>query len=317
MYLDSVDCNGMLPKMSTFHPSGWLSAKMNAMQEPPEQSSYWPVLSLRGAIAIVCACVLSVILVASILSPVLAPFSYDQINLPSRLQFPSKQHWLGTDELGRDIFSRLLYGGRVSFFVSFAVVILSMTTGVAVGLIAGFRGGWLDEVLMRLADVFLAFPGILLAIALMAILGPSLQNVVIALVTIGWVSYARIARSLTLKLRELDFVRASFSLGAGSTRILFYHIFPNVMPALIVHASFSFAGAILAESSLSFLGLGVQPPQPSWGTMLNEGKNHLLDAPYLTMFPGLSIFLSVLSFNLLGDALRDRLDPRFRQHNLD
>ncbi len=286
---------------------------MNAMQEPPEQSSYRHVLSLRGAIATVCACVLSVILVASILSPVLAPFSYDQIDLPSRLQFPSKQHWLGTDELGRDILSRLLYGGRVSFFVSFAVVILSLITGVTVGLIAGFRGGWLDEVLMKLADVFLAFPGILLAIALMAILGPSLQNVVIALVTIGWVSYARIARSLTLKLRELDFVRASFSLGAGSARILFHHVFPNAIPTLIVHASFSFAGVILAESSLSFLGLGVQPPQPSWGTMLNEGKNHFLDAPYLTMFPGLSIFLSVLSFNLLGDALRDRLDPRFRQ----
>lgn len=283
------------------------------MQEPPEQSSYRHVLSLRGAIATVCACVLSVILVASILSPVLAPFSYDQIDLPSRLQFPSKQHWLGTDELGRDILSRLLYGGRVSFFVSFAVVILSLITGVTVGLIAGFRGGWLDEVLMKLADVFLAFPGILLAIALMAILGPSLQNVVIALVTIGWVSYARIARSLTLKLRELDFVRASFSLGAGSARILFHHVFPNAIPTLIVHASFSFAGVILAESSLSFLGLGVQPPQPSWGTMLNEGKNHFLDAPYLTMFPGLSIFLSVLSFNLLGDALRDRLDPRFRQ----
>jgi peptide/nickel transport system permease protein len=149
----------------------------------------------------------------------------------------------------------------------------------------------------------------------MAVLGPSLQNVVIALVTIGWISYARIARSLTLKLRELDFVRASVNLGAGTFRILFHHILPNVIPTLIVQASFSFAGVILAESSLSFLGLGVQPPHPSWGTMLNEGKNHLLDAPYLMMFPGLLIFTSVLSFNLLGDALRDRLDPRFRQDN--
>lgn len=272
-------------------------------------------LPLRSLIAVVCAGFLTVILVASLLAPVLAPYSYDEISLPSRLQLPSKQHWFGTDELGRDILSRLLYGGRVSFFVSFVVVILSMVSGVTIGLIAGFYGGWLDEVLMRLADVFLAFPGILLAIALMAVLGPSLQNVIIALVSIGWISYARIARSLTLKLRELDFVRASINLGAGTFRILFRHIFPNVIPTLIVQASFSFAGVILAESSLSFLGLGVQPPHPSWGTMLNEGKNHLLDAPYLMMFPGLSIFASVLSFNLLGDALRDRLDPRFRQDN--
>jgi peptide/nickel transport system permease protein len=286
---------------------------MNLMLEWVKHDFRRVKLPLRSIIAVICASFLSIILVASILSPILAPYSYDQINLSARLQLPSKQHWLGTDELGRDILSRLLYGGRVSFFVSFAVVILSMITGVTIGLIAGFYGGWLDEILMRLADVFLAFPGILLAIALMAVLGPSLQNVVIALVAIGWISYARIARSLTLKLRELDFVRASVNLGASTFRILFHHILPNVIPTLIVQASFSFAGVILAESSLSFLGLGVQPPHPSWGTMLNEGKNHLLDAPYLMMFPGLSIFISVLSFNLLGDALRDRLDPRFRQ----
>jgi peptide/nickel transport system permease protein len=288
---------------------------MYSMPEWLESESRRVKLPLRKLITIICASCLSVILITSILAPLFAPFSYDQIDLPNRLQLPSKQHWLGTDELGRDIFSRLLYGGQVSFFVSFAVVLFSMITGVTVGLIAGFYGGWIDEVLMRLADIFLAFPGILLAIALMAVLGPSLQNVVIALVAIGWISYARIARSLTLKLRELDFVRASVNLGAGALRILFLHIFPNVIPTLIVQASFSFAGVILAESSLSFLGLGVQPPQPSWGSMLNEGKNHLLDAPYLMMFPGLSIFISVLSFNLLGDALRDRLDPRFRQDN--
>jgi len=288
---------------------------MNPMTQLAEQPSKHAKLPLRNLIAVFCATFLTIVLISSLLAPVLAPYSYEEINLPSRLQLPSKQHWLGTDELGRDILSRLLYGSRVSFFVSFAVVILSMVTGVTIGLIAGFYGGWLDEVLMRLADIFLAFPGILLAIALMAVLGPNLQNVIIALVSIGWISYARIARSLTLKLRELDFVRASINLGAGAFRILFRHILPNVMPTLIVQASFSFAGVILAESSLSFLGLGIQPPHPSWGTMLNEGKNHLLDAPYLIMFPGLSIFASVLSFNLLGDALRDRLDPRFRQDN--
>lgn len=285
------------------------------MSHVVEQHTSGSKLSLRSVIALICASFLTIMLAASLLAPFLAAYSYDQINLPARLQLPSNQHLLGTDELGRDILSRLLYGGRVSFFVSFVVVILSMITGVTIGLISGFYGGWLDEILMRLADIFLAFPGILLAIALMAVLGPSLQNVVIALVTIGWISYARIARSLTLKLRELDFVRASVNLGAGTFRILFHHIFPNIIPTLIVQASFSFAGVILAESSLSFLGLGVQPPHPSWGTMLNEGKNHLLDAPYLMMFPGLLIFTSVLSFNLLGDALRDRLDPRFRQDN--
>jgi peptide/nickel transport system permease protein len=289
--------------------------KMNPMAEVVEEHSGRSKVRFQSLIGLISAGLLTLILITSILAPLLAPYAYDQIYLPSRLQLPSTQHWLGTDELGRDILSRLLYGGRVSFFVSFVVVILSMIIGVSIGLISGFYGGWLDEVLMRLADIFLAFPGILLAIALMAVLGPSLQNVVIALVTIGWISYARIGRSLTLKLRELDFVRASINLGAGTLRILFHHIFPNVIPTLIVQASFSFAGVILAESSLSFLGLGVQPPHPSWGTMLNEGKNHLLDAPYLMMFPGLSIFISVLAFNLLGDALRDRLDPRFRQDN--
>ncbi|HSE39541.1 MAG TPA: nickel transporter permease [Acidobacteriota bacterium] len=267
---------------------------------------------VQSRLVLGCAIGLSLILISTILAPVIAPYSYDAIDLPARLQLPSARHWLGTDELGRDIFTRLLYGGRVSFFISFVVVLLSMFLGVTVGLIGGYRGGWLDEVIMRLADVLLSFPGILLAIALMAILGPSLQNVVIALVTIGWVLYARLTRSLTLKLRELDFIRASLNLGAKPSRILFHHILPNILPSMIVQGSFSFAGMILAESSLSFLGLGVQPPYPSWGTMLNEGKNHLLDAPYLMMFPGFAIFISVLMFNLLGDALRDRLDPRLR-----
>ena len=170
----------------------------------------------------------------------------------------------------------------------------------------------MDEIVMRAADVLLAFPGILLAIGLMAVLGPSLQNVIIALVVVGWVTYARLARALAQKLRSMEFVQASKSIGASSSRILFRHIVPNMMPSLIVQASFSFAGVILAESALSFLGLGVQPPDPSWGNMLNDGKNHLLDAPHLTIFPGLAIFLTVLCFNLLGDALRDRIDPRFK-----
>lgn len=251
-------------------------------------------------------------LAASLLAPYLTSWSMDAIDLPNRLHPSSREHWLGTDELGRDLFTRLLYGGRVSFLVSSLVVSISFASGALLGMLAGFRGGWLDELVMRLVDVLLAFPGILLAIALMALLGPSLNNVVLALVLIGWVSYARLARGLTLKIRELDFVNASRSLGASPARLLLVHVLPNLLPSLIVQASFGFAGMILAESALSFLGLGVQPPQPSWGSMLNDGKNHLLDAPFLTVFPGAAIFVAVLCWNLLGDALRDRLDPRWR-----
>lgn len=199
----------------------------------------------------------------------------------------------------------------MSFIVSIAVVSLCFTVGVFLGLISGFRGGWLDEAIMRSGDVLLSFPGILMAIGLMAVLGPSLRNVILALVLIGWISFARLARGQTLKLREMEFVHAAKGMGATSARILWRHILPNMLPALIVQTSFSFAGMILAESSLSFLGLGVQPPVPSWGNMLSDGKNHLLDAPHLTLFPGLAIFSCVLALNVLGDALRDRFDPRF------
>jgi peptide/nickel transport system permease protein len=231
------------------------------------------------------------------------------MDLKERLSQPSKIHWLGTDELGRDVLSRLLHGGRISFLVSVVVVTISFVIGVLFGSVAAFAGRWPDEILMRTADVLLAFPGLLLAIALMAILGPSLQNVILALVAIGWIPYARLSRALVLKFRELEFVQASRNLGSTSTRLLIQHILPNMLPTLFVQVSFSFAGMILAESALSFLGLGVQPPDPSWGNMLSDAKNHLLDAPYLTIFPGIAIFLSVLCFNLLGDALRDRLDP--------
>ena len=267
--------------------------------------------------AAVCAGLLGLMIVASVLAPYLTSQSFDAIDLPNRLQPASRQHLLGTDELGRDLLTRLLYGGRVSFLVSAVVVAFSFVTGALLGMLAGFHGGWLDELVMRLVDVLLAFPGILLAIALMAVLGPSLNNVILALVLIGWVSYARLARGLTLKIRELDFVTASRSLGASPARMMLLHVFPNLLPSMIVQASFGFAGMILAESALSFLGLGVQPPQPSWGSLLNDGKNHLLDAPSLMLFPGAAIFLSVLCWNLLGDALRDRLDPRWKTERLD
>jgi len=261
-------------------------------------------------VVLLSALVLLILLAACLFTPLLPLAPYSRIDLENRLLSPCRQHYLGTDELGRDILSRLLSGGRVSLLISLIVVSISLFTGTVIGSICGYTGGWIDEVVMRVADVLLAFPGILLAIGLIAVLGPSTGSVVTALIILGWVAYARLARSLTLKLRKLDFVNSSLSIGASPARILIRHVLPNLLPTLIVQASFGFAGIILAESSLSFLGLGVQPPQPSWGSMLSDGKNHLLDAPHLTVFPGLAIFLSVLCLNLLGDALRDRLDPR-------
>ena len=253
--------------------------------------------------------VLLVLLLSACLAPFLGLPGYEKIDLEQRLMPPSPAHWFGTDELGRDVLSRLLHGGRISFLVSFVVVTISFTSGILLGSVAAWKGRIVDEFVMRAADILLAFPGLLLAIALVAVLGPDLKNVILALILIGWIPYARLARALVLKFRELEFVQASQSLGASSSRTWLHHILPNMMPTMFVQVSFSFAGMILAESSLSFLGLGVQSPVPSWGNMLSDAKNHLLDAPYLTVFPGLAIFLSVLCLNLLGDALRDRFDP--------
>jgi peptide/nickel transport system permease protein len=217
---------------------------------------------------------------------------------------------MGLDELGRDVWARLLAGARVSLLVGLVVVGVSATVGLMAGAVAGYAGGVVDEVFSRVIDILLAFPGILLAIALVAVLGPSLTNVVIALASIGWVGYARLVRGQVLKAREFEFVQAARALGAGPVRILARHILPTAIPALVVQATLGMAGAILAEAALSFLGLGVQPPTPSWGTMINGGRAHLIDAPHLTVFPGLAIALVVLGFNFLGDGLRDRLDPR-------
>jgi peptide/nickel transport system permease protein len=267
------------------------------------------VLNFQKLVFRICFGILLVLLAAAALAPFLGLEAYSDIDLTERLLPPSDAHWFGTDELGRDVFSRLIHGGRISFLVSLVVVTISFSIGVTLGSIAALSRGWLDEAIMRLGDIFLAFPGLLLAIALMAVLGPSLQNVILALIVIGWIPYARLSRALVLKFRELEFVQASRSLGASPGRVWFLHIFPNMLPSLFVQISFSFAGMILAESSLSFLGLGVQPPEPSWGNMLSDAKNHLLDAPYLTIFPGFAIFITVICLNLLGDSLRDRFDP--------
>ncbi|MCZ6726412.1 MAG: ABC transporter permease [Acidobacteria bacterium] len=249
------------------------------------------------------------VLVVALLAPWLAPQDPNHQALENRLESPSGAHWLGLDELGRDILSRLIMGARVSVGVGVAVVVLAGALGTLIGAVAGYAGGRIDALLMRLTDVFMAFPGILLAIALVAVLGPDLRNVVIALVVIGWVGYARLVRGQILQLREMEFVLAARASGVGPVGVIVRHLLPNVLPTLVVQASLGMAGAILAEASLSFLGLGIAPPTPSWGAMINAGRSHLLDAPHLALFPGIAILLTVMGLNFLGDALVGWLDP--------
>lgn len=252
----------------------------------------------------------AVFLIAAVCAPWLAPFDPELINLREQLLGPGAQHWLGQDANGSDILSRLVFGARISLFVGVSVVAISTVIGLVIGLWAGYYGGWVDTVLMRLVDVLLAFPGLLLAIGLVAVLGPALQNIVIALCVLGWVGYARLVRAQVLSMKSRDFVCAAQVSGQSDWRIMRTHIAPNIMAPVIVQASFSFAGVIIAESSLSFLGLGVPPGTPSWGAMLSEGKQVILDAPHVAFFPGLAIMLLVLACNVIGDYLRDRYDPK-------
>jgi peptide/nickel transport system permease protein len=249
---------------------------------------------------------------AAVVGPWLVPFDPSSQNLAVRLAAPSLAHPFGLDELGRDILARVLAGARISFLVGVTVVSVSATLGTMLGAVAGYAGGRVDDLISRVIDMLMAFPGLLLAIALVAVLGPSLANVLFALTVIGWVGYARLVRGQVLRAREFEYVQAARALGARTPRILLRHIVPTALPAVVVQATLGMAGAIIGEASLSFLGLGVQPPTPSWGTMLNGGRAHILDAPHLTIFPGLAIALLVLGLNFLGDGLRDRLDPHLR-----
>lgn len=249
----------------------------------------------------------------AVLAPWIAPSNPSAQSLPERLLPPSAHHWMGTDELGRDVMSRTLYGARVSLLVGVFVVLGSGVVGLTLGSISGYFGGMTDRVInIILINSFLSFPGVLLAIAFAASLGPGLSKVILALVITGWAGYARLARAQVLKVREMEFVLAARSLGASHARILLRHLLPNTLQPVLIQAAIGMAGAILAESTLSFLGLGVVAPRASWGAMLNDARNHLFDAPHLVMFPALGIMAAVLAFNLLGDALRDWLDPRSR-----
>ncbi|MFN7972186.1 MAG: ABC transporter permease [Acidobacteriota bacterium] len=246
---------------------------------------------------------------AALLAPLVSGRSPSAVSLKDRFRPPCREFLAGADDLGRDVLARSLHGGRVSLLVGLLVVTVSLSTGLLLGATAGFLGGWADAILMRLVDVLMAFPGILLAIAMVAVLGPSLPNAVAALVAIGWVGYARLARAQALRIRELEYVQSCVALGGSRPRIVLHHVIPNLLGPMVVQASLGVAGAILAEASLSFLGLSVQPPAASWGTMLNEGRQYL-DAPHLTILPGLLLMLTVLAFNFIGDGLRDYLDPR-------
>jgi peptide/nickel transport system permease protein len=255
------------------------------------------------------ALIVTIAVMMAIAGPLVSPFDPAAQELSLRLNGPSSTHWFGLDELGRDVLARVLSGARISLLVGLVVVGVSSIVGTLMGAAAGYFGGAVDEIISRAIDILLAFPGLLMAIAIVAVLGPSLGNVVLALTIIGWVGYARLVRGQALRVRELEYVLAARASGARNRRILLHHVIPAVLPAVAVQATLGMGGAILSEAALSFLGLGVQPPTPSWGTMLSYGRAHLLDAPHVTIFPGLAIAVLVLGFNFLGDGLRDRLDP--------
>jgi peptide/nickel transport system permease protein len=255
----------------------------------------------------------ALLILAALFAPWIAPADPAAQNLPARLESPSRAHWMGTDELGRDTLSRTLYGARISLLVAVSVVGGCGFTGLVMGMLAGYAGGWFDRLVnLLLINAFLSFPGILLAIAFAAFLGPGISKVILALVITGWAGYARLARAQVLKVKELEFILAARSLGASHLRILVRHLLPNILQPVLIQATIGMAGAILAESTLSFLGLGVLAPVPSWGAMLNDARSHLFDAPHMVIFPALAVMTAVLAFNLLGDAWRDWLDPRTR-----
>jgi len=260
--------------------------------------------------------VAAVFILTAIFAPFIATHEVTAQNLMARYAAPSAEHWFGTDALGRDVFSRVVYGARISLEVGIIVVVVSSIIGTVIGAIAGFYGGWVDKILSGYVfNVFLAFPGLLLAIALVAFLGAGLGKLILALCIIGWVGYARVMRGQVLKVREYDFVQAARALGASNGRILFTHILPNAVQPLIVQASLGMAGAVLSEASLSFLGLGVPPPAPSWGTMIEEARSFdiLYNASHVLFFPAATIALTVLAFNFIGDGLREYLDPKQRK----
>jgi peptide/nickel transport system permease protein len=270
---------------------------------------FWPRLQ-RNRLAMAGAIVVMVLLFVSLLAPWLAPHNPNEINAWQVLSPPSGSHWFGTDELGRDVFSRVLYGARISLKVGFVAIGIAVVVGSAVGLIAGYYGGWMDSLLMRGVDIMLCFPAFFLILAIITFLEPSIWYIMAVIGLTGWMGVARMVRAEVLAIREMDYIMAARCIGCSNLRIILRHILPNALSPVLVAATLGVAGAILTESALSFLGIGVQPPTPSWGNILTSGKDYIEFAWWLSLFPGLAILVTVLAYNLLGEGIRDALDPR-------
>lgn len=254
--------------------------------------------------------IVAVVSLVALFAPFIAKQDPRAMSLPNRLESPSKEHWLGRDENGSDVYSKLIYGSRVSLGVAWSVVLISASIGLLIGSAAGYRGGWADQLLMRITDMFYAFPGFLIALALVAVLGPSVFNLILAMCVTSWTGFARLVRGEVLHLKERDHVQSARAVGAGALRIITLHIWPNLLSLLVIQATFAMAGTIIAEAGLSFLGLGVPGHTPTWGALLNSGRRVMTEAPHISLAPGVAIVILVLGFNLLGDGLRDHLDPR-------
>jgi peptide/nickel transport system permease protein len=274
-----------------------------------------PIIKKQSAGVIISVVILGVFLLMALFASFIAPHNPEEANLKDRLQEPSWKYPFGTDHLGRCILSRIIFGARISLSVGLLVVSTSLLFGTAVGTISGYYGGMLDELIMRIVDTFLAFPGLLLALGISGLFGAGFTNMVLALIIVEWTSYARLARSSVIDIKEHDYVTASRGLGAKDSHIIIHHIVPNIISPLIVMATIGMGYAILASAGLSFLGFGVQPPTPEWGSMLTDGRTYIRSAPYVMIFPGLAIMAAVLAFNYLGDAFRDMLDPRKKRNS--
>jgi peptide/nickel transport system permease protein len=278
-----------------------------------ESASLWRQYShdlCKDPLAMVGLAILVLLISIAVLAPYIAPYDPDAIEISRRLQWPNQDHLLGTDKFGRDVLSRIIFGARLSLLLPAIIVVLSLSIGTTVGLLSGFKGGLVDSLLMRVVDIKSSFPGLLLTLAIIGMLGPGLFNAVIAMSISGWTGYARIIRGMTLSFREMEFIEAAKCLGASDRYILIKHILPNVLSPVVLLATLNMAGAILSLAGLGFLGLGAQPPTAEWGSMLSDSQGLIFSAPYLIFIPGIAIMITVLAFNLLGDGLRDAMDPK-------
>lgn len=269
---------------------------------------------MRNPLAMIGLLIIIALLLVAALAPLIAPYSPIASDLGARLQPPSAAHWMGTDELGRDILSRIIYGSRITLFIVLLVAVISAPIGLLIGTVAGYFGGWVDRILMGITDIFLSMPRLILALAFVAALGPGIENAVIAIAITAWPVYARIARAETLTFRQAEFISAIRMQGAGHLRIIFRHVIPLCLSSTIVRVTLDMAGIILTAAGLGFLGLGAQPPLPEWGAMISSGRNYILDQWWVATMPGFAILIVSLGFCLFGDGLRDVLDPRNRSH---